>query len=89
LFSLERVVGGLSEERIEERSRFLGTRDVVHPDSKGCLNFFAIDRIAGFERLVVLVVYKKKSRKVPAVVLETARRRRRQWEEGRKTNDLD
>jgi hypothetical protein len=48
------------------------------------LIFFAADRVAGFERLVILAVYKKESQKVPASLLETVKQRKRQWEEGRK-----
>jgi phage-related protein len=51
---------------------------------QGRLIFFAVDRAAGFERLVVLTVYKKQTQKVPARVLETAKRRKKQWEEARK-----
>ncbi|CAN5553108.1 hypothetical protein BH11ARM2_BH11ARM2_16220 [soil metagenome] len=40
---------------------------------QGRLIFFAVERIAGFERLVVLTVYKKQSQSVPQSVLERAR----------------
>lgn len=56
---------------------------------QGRLIFFAVDRVEGFERLVILTVYKKQSQKVPDSVLETAKRRKKQWEEGRNSDDLD
>lgn len=51
---------------------------------QGRLIFFATDRVAGFERLVILVVFKKQSQDLPQKVLETARYRKKQWEESRK-----
>ena len=50
---------------------------------QGRLIFFAVERTKGFERLVILVVYKKQSQRTPAAVIETARRRKRQWKESR------
>lgn len=47
---------------------------------QGRLIFFAVDRAAGFERLVVLTVYKKQSQGVPQNVLDRARSRRTQFE---------
>ena len=55
----------------------------IKPAYQGRLIFFAVDRAAGFERLVILTVYKKQSQKAPASVLETAKRRKKQWEEER------
>ena len=55
----------------------------IKPAYQGRLIFFAVDSVAGFERLVILMVYKKQSQKVPANVLETAKRRKKQWEETR------
>jgi phage-related protein len=44
------------------------------------LLFFAAERSAGFERLIVLAVYKKQGQKAPQHILETAKRRKKQWE---------
>lgn len=56
----------------------------IKPAYMGRLIYFAVDRVAGFERLVILTVFKKQSHKVPSSVLETTRRRKKQWEERRK-----
>ena len=53
----------------------------VKPAYAGRLLFFPVDRRAGYERLIVLLVYKKEGQKTPLHVLEMARRRKRQWEE--------
>jgi phage-related protein len=47
------------------------------------LIFFAEDRSAGFERLVILAVYKKQGQKAPQHILDTAKRRKKQWEDKR------
>ena len=56
----------------------------IKPAYQGRLLFFTVDRTAGFERLVVLVVYKKQGQKAPQHILETAKRRKKQWEENRR-----
>jgi phage-related protein len=53
----------------------------IKPAYQGRLIYFAIDRTKGFERLVILTVYKKQSQKTPSNVIETAMRRKKQWEE--------
>lgn len=55
----------------------------VKPAYQGRMIFFASEKEAGLERLVVLVVYKKQGRKTPVDVLETAKRRKKHWEETR------
>jgi len=55
----------------------------VKPAYQGRLIYFAVDRTKGFERLVILAVYKKQSQKTPVSVIETAKRRKKQWEESR------
>lgn len=55
----------------------------IKPAYQGRLIFFAVDRTKGFERLVIVAVYKKQSQKTPASVIETAKRRKREWEESR------
>jgi phage-related protein len=47
---------------------------------QGRLIFFAAQRAKEFERLVILMVYKKESQRVPISAIETARRRKQQWE---------
>ena len=54
---------------------------------QGRLLFFAVERVAGYERLVVLTVFKKQSQDVPQNVLDRARSRmkdykRRRYEDG-------
>ena len=53
----------------------------VKPAYAGRLLYFVVDRRAGYERLIILLVYKKEGQKTPAHVVETARRRKRRWEE--------
>ena len=55
----------------------------IKPAYQGRLIYFSVDREAGFERLVILTVYKKQSQKVPTSVIETAKRRKQQWEDRR------
>jgi len=55
----------------------------IKPAYQGRLIFFAVDRIRGFERLVILIVYKKESQKTPSNVIDTARRRKADWERRR------
>lgn len=55
----------------------------VKPAYQGRLIFFAVDRMKGFERLIILTVYKKESQKMPTGIIETARRRKKQWEESK------
>ena len=50
---------------------------------QGRLIYFTVDRSAGYERLVILTVYKKQSQKTPANLIETAKRRKQQWEDKR------
>jgi phage-related protein len=52
----------------------------VKPAYAGRLLFFAVDRRVGYERLVILLIFKKEGQKTPTQVLETARRRKREWE---------
>jgi phage-related protein len=47
----------------------------VKPAYQGRLIFFAAEKAAGIERLVVLTVYKKESQDVPKHVLDRARSR--------------
>ena len=47
---------------------------------QGRLLFFAVDRTAGFERLIALTVYKKESQDVPQNVLDRAKSRKLQHE---------
>jgi hypothetical protein len=47
----------------------------IKPTYQGKLIFFAAERAAGSERLVVLTVYKKESQNVPKTVLDRARSR--------------
>jgi phage-related protein len=56
----------------------------IKPAYQGRLLFFAQDRSAGFEQLVMLAVYKKQGQKAPQHILETAKRRKKQWEEKRR-----
>jgi phage-related protein len=56
----------------------------IKPAYQGRLLFFASDCSAGFERLVMLVVYKKQGQKAPQHILETAKRRKKQWEDKRR-----
>jgi phage-related protein len=55
----------------------------IKPAYRGRLIFFAEDRSAGFERLVILAVYKKQGQKAPQHILDTAKRRKKQWEDKR------
>lgn len=50
---------------------------------QGRLIFFAVDRKQGYERLIILTVYKKEGQRTPATVIETARRRKAKWQEER------
>jgi phage-related protein len=50
----------------------------------GRLLFFTVDRSAGYEKLVILLVYKKEGQRIPANIKETALRRKREWEEGKR-----
>ncbi len=56
----------------------------IKPAYQGRLIFFAVDQVAGFERLVILAVFKKQGQKTPTTILETAKRRKRRWEDLRK-----
>jgi phage-related protein len=47
---------------------------------QGRLLYFAVERTAGFERLVVLAVYKKESKSVPKTILDRAHARKRKFE---------
>lgn len=76
--------GNPSSAQVDDYGDALYRLRHLKPAYAGRLVFFAVDREAGFERLVVLTVTKKQSQKVPASVLETAKRRKRQGEEGRR-----
>ncbi|MEI8281652.1 MAG: type II toxin-antitoxin system RelE/ParE family toxin [Armatimonadota bacterium] len=52
----------------------------IKPAYQGRLLYFSVDRIAGFERLIILIAYKKEGKKTPIKVLETAKRRKLIWE---------
>ncbi len=54
----------------------------VKPAYQGRLIFFIVDRTAGFERLVVLTVYKKQSQDVPQNILDRAKARKAEYERG-------
>jgi phage-related protein len=45
----------------------------IKPAYQGRLIFFAVERVAGLEKLVVLTVFKKQSQDVPQNVLDRAR----------------
>lgn len=59
------------------------------PAYQGRLIFFATERIKDFERLVILVVYKKEGQKTPKHVLETAKSRKKLWEAQKAKDELD
>ena len=61
----------------------------IKPAYQGRLIFFTVDKVKNFERIVILLVYKKETQKTPKSILETARNRRKQWEHGNKKNELD
>lgn len=56
----------------------------IKPAYQGRLIYFTTDRSAGYERLVILAVYKKESQKAPQHILETASRRKKQYEDQRR-----
>lgn len=58
----------------------------IKPAYQGRLIFFAVERVAGFERLVVLTVYKKQSQEVPQNVLDRARTRMAEYRRRRNEN---
>lgn len=76
-------LGNPSPAQIDDYGDGLYRLRHIKPAYAGRLIYFAVDRQAGFERLVILMVFKKQSQKVPANVIETAKRRKQQWE-GRK-----
>jgi phage-related protein len=47
----------------------------IKPAYQGRLLYFAVERSAGFERLIVLTVFKKENQEVPRNVLERAKSR--------------
>ena len=55
----------------------------IKPAYQGRLIFFVVDRTKGFERFVIVTVYKKQSKRTPLGVIETAKRRKKQWEDDR------
>jgi phage-related protein len=67
--------GNPSPARIDDYGGGLHRIRHIGPAYQGRALFFAVDRAEGFERLVVLSVYMKQSRKVPPNVLEQARTR--------------
>lgn len=76
--------GNPSPVQIDDYGNGLYRLRHIKPSYQGRLIFLAVDRAAGFERLVILVIYKKQGQKTPADVIETAKRRKKQWEESRK-----
>lgn len=58
----------------------------IKPAYAGRALFFTIDREAGFERLVVLTVYKKQSQGVPKSILDRARSRMTEYKRRRNNN---
>jgi len=52
----------------------------VKPAYQGRLIFFAVDRTEGFERLVVLTVYKKEGQDIPQNVIDRAKARKAEYE---------
>lgn len=58
----------------------------IKPAYQGRLIYFATERVAGFERLVVLTVFKKQGQDVPQNVLERARSRMLEYKRRRKEN---
>jgi len=56
----------------------------IKPAYQGRAIYFASERTYGFEKLVILLVFKKETQKTPASVLETAKRRRTEWEKKQK-----
>lgn len=71
--------GNPAPARIDDYGEGLYRLRHIKPAYQGRLIFFTVDRIAGFERLIILAVYKKQSQKTPVAVIETAKRRRQQW----------
>jgi phage-related protein len=56
------------------------------PIYQGRLLYFVVDRSLGYERLVIVLVYKKEGQKTPANIIDIARRRKQEWLEQRKKN---
>lgn len=56
------------------------------PAYQGRLLFFTIERVAGFERLVVLTVFKKEGQDVLQSVLDRARSRMKEYRRRRNQN---
>lgn len=77
-------LGNPSPAKIDDYGEGLYRLRHIKPAYQGRLNYFAVDRQAGFERLMILKVYKKESQKTPASVVETALRRKQVWEEKRR-----
>jgi phage-related protein len=73
-------LGNPSPAQIDDYGDGLYRLRHIKPAYQGRLLFFAQDCSAGFERLVVLAVYKKQGQKAPQHILETAKRRKKQWE---------
>lgn len=58
----------------------------IKPAYQGRLIFFAVERLAGLERLVILTVYKKQSQDVPQNILERSRSRMTEYKLRRQNN---
>jgi len=76
-------LGNPSPAQVDDYGNGLYRLRHIKPAYQGRLLFFASDCSAGFERLVMLVVYKKQGQKAPQHILETAKRRKKQWEDKR------
>ncbi|CAN5553241.1 hypothetical protein BH11ARM2_BH11ARM2_16240 [soil metagenome] len=67
--------GNPSPAQIDDYGEGLYRLRHIKPVYQGRLIFFAVERVAGYERLVVLTVYKKEGQDVPTRVIERARAR--------------
>jgi len=76
-------LGNPSPAQIDDYGDGLYRLRHIKPAYQGRLLFFATDRSAGFERLVMLVVYKKQGQTAPQHILETTKKRMEQWEDKR------
>ena len=79
-------LGNPSPAQIDDYGEGLYRLRHIKPAYQGRLLFFAIERVAGFERLVVLTVFKKQSQDVPQNILDRARSRMSEYRR-RRQND--
>lgn len=76
-------LGNPSPAKVDDYGDGLYRLRHVKPAYQGRLLFFAVDRSMGFERLVILAIYKKERGKAPKHIIEAAKQRKRQWERNR------